>query len=76
MTRGWRIAAVAFAVTAFALALTDPRSTWVPIVGYVPPIVSAIGWGLAGFGWILLVNRVSIAFCWLKNEGSCRVPRR
>jgi hypothetical protein len=48
----------------------------VPLVGYVPPIVSAIGWGLAGFGWILLVNRVSIAFCWLKNEGSCRVPRR
>lgn len=76
MTTNWRIAAVVFAVVAFALALTDPSSTWVAGVGYVPPIVSALGWGLAGFGWAFLVNRVAAAFCWLNTGGSCRVPRR
>jgi hypothetical protein len=76
MTRGWRITAIVFAVAAFGLALTDPQSTCVPLVGCVPPIVTALGWGLAGFGWVLLVNRVSLAFCWLRGEAACRVPRR
>jgi hypothetical protein len=76
MTRGWRITAVVVGIIAFGLALTDPQTTWVPFVGDVPPIITALGWGLAGFGWILLVNRVSIAFCWLRGEAACRVPRR
>lgn len=76
MTRGWRITALAFAVVVFVLALTDPRSTWVPILGALPPVVTALGWALAAFGWIVLVNRVAAAFCWLRGEASCRVPRR
>jgi hypothetical protein len=75
MTRGWRITAFVFAAFIFVLALTDLRATWVPFFGSVPPLVTALGWALAAFGWILLVNRVSLAFCWLRGEASCRLPR-
>lgn len=75
MTRGWRITALAFAASVFMLALTDPRSSWVPVIGPLPPVVTALGWALAACGWILLVNRVAAAFCWLRGEAACRLPR-